>query len=665
MPPPAVSARNDYLPTLHALQHGDVDACCTMLDSLRPTTLPYPLWESLWALVAQGPLPEPEETLDARLLITIERLDRLRKIHAAAYPDRSLPRIAVHRYAYLVVKQIERAQKHGAQVDSARAAALVDAVGDPIGLDYELLGRVVFRLARLGEFEALTPLFDAYVQRSDRVADPHAAAQPFAAVAEEASKIASLPLALDVLRRAHECGLSIRGTDVQRVLHTLDTPLLQSLAIPSGYTQSPLAETVERLASAHAGNIDYRAAVILCRRGDPLAALELTRRGAELAPFDVFAAAISSLTWIVRDAAAFRDTELAHGAMAGALRVFDDMRGSPGSRGFDGDEQVFGELVRAFEAVLALARDRPLQLRVPQAVPAHTAEALRIPPRDWRGCLDAFTTNVMAHMQTEQVLKPSHFATLLRENARAGHFTTCRRLYECMRKHTGALPLSGLLPVVAWLLRQACRRQIMSFALTLYDDWRAHGRVMALRDALGLVDALLSRGEFAAAHRVADDMRTWPDVARDSCARGLVRTYLAHGHAEAAFDLAVQAYRDDAFDDESQSPPPLAAYAALLREANMVHVGDEMRKFADRLFAEFQLAYAHTLAVSHPVDEQVVRDAYRGIAALAQSPAAAQSILAELQTLVNDPDAINDTVRPPTAQEWKHQKLPSSYYQFS
>ena len=97
----------------------------------------------------------------------------------------------------------------------------------------------------------------------------------------------------------------------------------------------------------------------------------------------------------------------------------------------------------------------------------------------------------------------------------------------------------------------------------------------------------------------------------------------------------------------------------------MVHVGDEMRKFADRLFAEFQLAYAHTLAVSHPVDEQVVRDAYRGMAALAESPAAAQNILAELQTLVSGPDATDDTVHSPTAQKWMQQSLPSSYYQFS
>ncbi|WFD34014.1 hypothetical protein MCUN1_000842 [Malassezia cuniculi] len=644
-----------------ALYRADVETCSALLESLPPSsiaTLPYSLWESLWALAAQGPSSEPIESLDARLELCITRLSQLRTIHAAAYPGRPFPRMATHRFVYLLIKQLERAQKVGTKIDPERVTALVSAIGDPMALDCELLGRLVFRLAKLGRFAELAPLLDTYASRSDRVPDTTAAAQPFAAVAEEgARQKETLLFALDALQKASELHLSLRGSIVQHVVSALDTPLLYSLATGTQDTPGPVAKSAHHLRDAY--KLEYRAAVILCRRGDPFPAMELATHGAEHVPFDVFAAAISALTWMARDAVADGNAGLAHGALAAALQVFDSMHGQPGSRGFDGDEQVYGELIRAFEAVLALGRGKRPVSRPPQKLAQSVAGRLNASMQDWRPRLKTFTMQIVTMLETDHVLRPAHFAALLRENARAGHFDTCRALYEAMQAHTDALPLPCTHAVLSWLIREACRRHQASFAVMLYDDWRAGGRMPALPDALQLVELLLRRGGYAAAHRIVEDMNTWPELNRDMFARGMVRMFLALGHHEQAFDVAVQIYRDEA-DDDSQAPPPLAAYAALLREAADMPRSPVLRGISERIFDEFQLACAHTLALSIAVDDEAIRSAYKSMVAMCGDRSRAQHLLTELSSLVTNSrcDEKADTT---DVKNWM-KSYPSAYY---
>lgn len=651
VPPPAVRTSGPAAPILDALRSSDADACGALLDAPHVPHLPLPLWDALWTLLAQGPAPEPLHTLDARLERTLARLSRLRAIHADAYPGHPLPRLAVHRYIYLLLKHIERTQRRGGAVGAHHTAALACAATHAPGLDTELLGRAVFRLARVGDLDKAAPLLDAYAARSDHTGP--GAAQPFVAVAEEAAaRPAHLALAIRALSHASRLGLGVRGALVHHVLAAVDPALVRALAEGASLdTPGAVAAALRGLAATSRASLEYRAAVVLCRHGDPLPALALARRGAEHVPFDVFAAAISALTWTARDAAASSDAALAHGALGAALDTFDAMHGAPGTRGFDGDEQVVGELTRALEGVLRLVRGCAPRARQPQPVPAHVAQRLRAPPRDWHACLDAFTLRVIALLRTENALKPVHFAALLRENARAAHFYTCRALYEAVRLHTDALPWAGMAPVLAWLLREACRRGNASFAVALYDDCRAHGHTVPLRDALALVDAFMRRGAHAAAQRIIGDMHTWPEVRADELASGLVRLFLAHGHYDAAFAAAVRAYAD--MDAPDGAPPPLAAYAAVLHEAGTMPVREPARM--RRIFAEFQLAYAHALALRLDIDARAARRAYRGMARAADAPEAG-AILAEMRSVVGDEHTDVDVH---ASQQWVMQILPA------
>ncbi|WFD30332.1 hypothetical protein MSPP1_001350 [Malassezia sp. CBS 17886] len=694
-------------PLVAALEHHDVDACWAALTSLPPSTravLPYVVWRAAWTLVAEGPAVAPMSDLYGRLDAVCERLCTLHALFAQLFPSRGMPIDYHRRLIYLLLKRAERIDAELARSGAdtvARAAArarhaeaLHDVISRGCGattepltaLDTELLGRVVFRLARLRALTHVAPLANAYARRSDGPAGDAARVQPFVALVvasiqemKRADEGAPLPdaeadgerrsrallLGLDSVRMAFSLALPLRSTLVHDLLlcggrslvYVLARETAEAAAIPHAAAQGPAGKwctaaaagaspdgapdqaavrgaqpephalpladrdrslvsrgdvraAVRRLVRVRAAYFLYRAAVLLCRLGDAELALHLVRTQPSCVPFDVYAAAVCALTWRVR-----RDTDHAVETLVDALQVVHTMQSDEHGAGYDVDEQMLAELVRAFSAALT---------RAPRGKARELAPHLR-----------AFTAVALRRMAAagDSALGLRSHARLLAMNLSARSYVASRRLFEQARRHFPDVALWGdAFPQVptsgmSWLLREACRRPgQLPFATRLYHDWRATTVMPFSTDAiLTMLRALLAHHHTAAAHRVVLDIRAMTDTVPRGTLSGTVAAFFAWGDWESAISVArvlcVRSMAPQPWQAQVQpgATPPLYMYAVLFREAAQLPVlalDPAPRAGLTALFDEFRLVLAHALADGVPTaeDGQDIAAAYHGMA---------------------------------------------------
>ena len=99
-PPPSEADEGETTRSfMTALENQDIDACLAMLRAHTPA---YPLWLSLWTLVAEGPNPIPASGLYERLDTVCWHLCELYRFHQSAYPTRSIPPQMRQRLVYPV-----------------------------------------------------------------------------------------------------------------------------------------------------------------------------------------------------------------------------------------------------------------------------------------------------------------------------------------------------------------------------------------------------------------------------------------------------------------------------------------------------------------------------------------------------------------------------------
>lgn len=640
--PPSTQALAD------ALTRHDADACFRLLHRSSGSPIPYQLWHSLWTLVAEGPSPEPRDDVYARLEETCWRLGELRAMYARHFPQRTLPTIMHQRHIYLLLKRAERLDDVFREPSVRRAErlrqsdALVSAASQaPLTeLDGELHGRLVFCLARMHAWDALPPMLSAYVTRTDRPADAVAAGQPLSAVLEsclmwhaEAPSSAPLALGLDTLRLAGHLRLPIKNILTQRLLLAAGADLVRLLLVPHDNTpflpvtciadvrgDNDLAVLMHALQKTRPTYFAQRAAVVLCRLGDPRAALALVEAEPDRVPFDVYAAAISALAWSAR-----KQPDTYAAALVRALYIMEIMH-----EYHDADEQMYGEVIRAMAAVFARG---PVQQNMPAASCIDAPPGMDTVAIDWLAQLRQFTDAVLARMPEYEApppLRAAHYAVLLRLNLRSRMYRRSRALYEQMRvyfphmmpwvshasqRHGAPAPAHML-----WLLEQACtRRGQLSFAVRLYYDWTAAGEQLPLPYVTPFLHALLVGQRASIAHRVVRDLsENVSSAPRIQLAASAARAYFACGMLEPGLAVAQLLLRDlpptQMPRDGAPLGPPLALYSVCLREASCARrygTHEASRKRLLALFEDFRLALAHAYASGNvPVD--MVCSAYHG-----------------------------------------------------
>ena len=657
-----------FRPMAEALARHDEDACWQLVQAYREsdTPMPYSLWHGVWLLIAQGPAPAPLADLYARLDRICERLGVLHKMHAQLFPEHDMPRILFARYVYLLLKRAERldhapaAEQAALRAERLRQARILhDAVRDAYApLDTLLLGRVIYRLARLGLAAETAPLLDAFLARPDVAADAASAAQPLNAIAAACTGALGpgrvpgdlLKLATDAVRLAYERHFPIRGALVQTLLLRLGAERVEALLracraervdAPPHVDLADWGTLLRRLAQTRPTYLAERCAVMLCRVGRPTPALGLIRSRAEL-PYDVYAAAISSLSWIARERRPGHDA-----AMQLALEVLEALH-THENADYGPDQQMYGELIRGLEATMGSGA---------AAAPDTALAALVAHPPDWPAELYALTAQILSRMYAQDVplLLFAHHARLLAMNIQAEQFMPSRRLYEQARlQFPTQLPLahrSGALlsrPLV-WLFTQAAQRPgQLSFAVRLYHDAMSFGYVLPRHAVVLFVRALLAGGMPTVAQRTVLDVSMADYIPRASLAPGVLRAFFHAGHLEPALGLAETIYGPTSmpapWEDQSVlRHAPLAMYGVCLYEASRTklarHAPSRARLLA--LFDEFRLALAHALA--HPDGDDVmpaVAQAYRGAVVLhlaAGTPRAEiESLLDELRDLDGD-----------------------------
>lgn len=661
-----------YAPLARALLHGDEPRAWTEIEKLRATgaaaDIPEHLWHAAWALIAQGPpSPSPADSVYPRLDGVCKRLCELRDLR---------PALTLHNYQRLLYLLLKRAERFVGPPQDARlhAQLLSNVAGaqpsELAAMDVHLLGRLVFRVARLDALDLALPLLDAYAARSDQLADPRAGAQPYIAVMEACVKAQQPVLGVEVLRMAHAQQLSVPWSLVQRLLRLLPQDELAMLfdmcyahtdaapaaADPSRKSHSDAKGALRALASSSPRYLAQRTAVALCVKNDPRTALRcIAELPSSDVSFDVYATAISALTWIARD----HPQTLGSNALLLALRTLDALQRGQGGPAYDGDEQLYGELVRAFDAVLGekLGGQRSpgkaqegqapapnsgaqpdgsppgrgplpagLSEYVQQAVSA--AEVGRVPQ-----LLRKFTSDVLRGMYTwnHRVLRLSHHETLLYVNVRAGNYMHSKRLYEQARRaFPSVLPWPrGTAQDAFRLLIAACRRpNQMHFALRVYHDWLAFGHLFPLRVITPLLGALLGAQMPAAAQRVVRDLRDSRWLPQEVLLPTLVNAFLDQG----LWDVAVAVAHTASDDTDVALPasatwqeaepalgdhPPLVVYGTLLYEASRTRArGAPVPPAASiaELFDEFRLALAHGMSTAsvEGMDEAAIRGAYYG-----------------------------------------------------
>lgn len=618
---PEVASSSATLAITHALEQHD---STTAMQLLRRNAkfLPHAVWTSLWTLIAEGPSPLPPEGLYERLDTVCEQLLELLRMHAYLFSTRAIPKRMHHRLVYLLLKRAERID-YFVPVDERpaqrrrQAEQLLRVANDPCALDGDLLGRLLFRLARLQAVDLLGPILLHYSACTDKPADPVAAAQPFSAVISEAlewyrstKNPEALHLSWKALRSAFAQQLPIKHVLVQQLL-TCSGPAHTRLCIPdlpqTLDVSDELASSILDTCRLHPHYMHQRAAVVLCKSSDPRAALHLLDTYDADIPFDVYAATITALTWIAR-ARIVPDT-----ALFLAWRVMDAMQHA----GMEADEQMYSEWIRALQ-VVQNERMAPHPLSVPDAV----VQALRdrAPPSvpSWTSYVTSLTQQILAR-QGEHVLRWEHLVLLFRLHARLRHFSFCQSLYEYAREsHSESLPFHST-STFAWLLSQACQRHgDMRWAVRLYHDWLATGRSLPESQLETFLRACLSHGMPSMVRVVVRDACEMEAVPRPILASHVARALFLEGHLEAGLALLADLLTDAPSTiprDESLPPalPPLAMYAIGLYEASRVGFGakqdDRERLF--QLFDEFRLVLAHAYA-KEDVPGKIMDLAYYG-----------------------------------------------------
>lgn len=546
-------------------------------------------------------------------------------MHTDLFPTRSIPGRMHHRLVYLMLKRAERIDTHVPQEKRQshrdhQVAQLVHLARDSDALDGELLGRLLFRLARLEAVRDLGPLLRRYMACKDKSNDPVAAGQPLAAVISEALEwhqrvqtSEALLLAWEALRAAFAEQLPIKHVLVQRLLGCSD-PVCIQLCIPNASslrsldTSDTLASYILETCRLRPSYMHERAAVVLCKKNDPRAALELLDTPQTEHPFDLYAASITSLTWMAR-------AHLSPAIMLFlAWRVLEAMQ----CAGMEADEQMYGEWIRALQA---LYNERtvppPLVVSEPVLQTLRDRAPTTVPP--WTSYVVSLARHILAR-HDEQVLRWDHLVLLFRMLAHQRHFSLCQSLYDYARKHyTDGLPFRSE-STFAWLLSQAClHHEHMEWAVRLYYDWLAAGRSLPESVLVPFLRACLSRGIPSMVHVVVRDACEMETVPRAVVASHATRALFCEGHLEAGLtllaDLLTEAPsgmpRDGALPP---ALPPLAMYATGLYEASCVGRYGLRRDDRRRLFAlldEFRLVLAHTCAKEH-VSMHVMDRAYYG-----------------------------------------------------
>ena len=599
---------------LTALEKQDIPACLAMLRTHTPT---YPLWLSLWTLVAEGPNPIPASGLYDRLDMVCVHLCELYYFHRSAYPTRSIPPQMRQRLVYLLLKRAERIDATfvadaRTRQQRAQASILLDVAGDLHTLDGELAGRLVFRLARMQALDVLGPCLTAYMTHEAPPQDVVSAAQPLAAILDEAlawhertGQEAALTLGIEAIRLAFLRSWPIKHTLVQRWLRQAGPTLTRlCLAPPStprlplAYTACPLDVLVRDVHALQPQYMHERAAVVLCRMNDARAALKLVEMRRPSIPFDVYAAAISALTWMVRTHISPR------AALSLALRTFEALY----EAGMHADEQMYGELVRAFESRL-------------HSSPSETCawvEELADDDIPWTTLLASWTRHMIAHHDVPLV-RADHLGRLLRLHIRCRQGWQSRQLYEQMREHH-ALMLPCMSPAqFGWLFMQSYSRPTsLSFAMRLYQDWCASGCALPQAHIEPYLRSLLAYGMASMVHRVVCDQRAY--VPLPTLASYVLRAHLTHGYYEAAFawasDLLHTPEEVAHWVDTSHPPVPSLMYYALCfyetSQYPQYALDEQARRRLDALFDEFQLGLAHAIA-SSSVCMDTISQAYYGM----------------------------------------------------
>ena len=607
---------------IHALEQHD---SVTAMELLRrhAKVLPHTVWASLWSLVAEGPSSLPAEGLYQRLDTVCEQLLELMRMHASLFPTRTIPKHMYHRLVYLLLKRAERIDHSIPEAERParrrqQAEQLLHVISEPCAIDGDLLGRLLFRLARLKAVDCLRPLLLRYSACKDKPSDPVGAGQPYSAVISEAlewyrsSKMPeALFLAWEALRSAFSEKLPIKHVLVQQLLGS-SGPAHVQLCIPH------LPRTLDGSDALAAHILDtcrlrprymhQRAVVVLCKMSDPRAALQLLDTHDTDIPFDVYAATITSLTWIARARI------IPHTALFLAWRVMEDMQ----QVGMEADEQMYGEWIRALQ-VMQNGRIAPHPLCIPDAViqALHDRAPSSMPP--WTNYMSSLTQQILSR-QDEHVLRWDHLVLLFRLHAHLRHFSMCLSLYEYARQdQTEALPFRSA-STFAWLLSHACQHQgDLRWAVRLYHDWLATGRSLPESQLEPFLRACLSHGMPSMVRVVVRDACEIGAVPRSTVASHAARALFLEGYLDAGLALLADLLTDAPTTtprDESLPPtlPPLAMYAIGLYEASGVGYGtkrgDRARLFD--FFDEFRLVLAHTYAKGN-VPANIVDFAYYGV----------------------------------------------------
>ncbi|PKI85004.1 hypothetical protein MVES1_001070 [Malassezia vespertilionis] len=611
----------------NALERHDEDTCWKLVQQYRGEweardTFPYTLWQSLWLLVAEGPSPLPVVGQYARLDRVCKRLHTLQAFHESLYPRRTLSASMQQRYVYLLLK---RAERLGLACDAAHDPALQTALKEEqrsqaiqiltallhshsvshAALDTPLLGRAVFRLAHLGAVRALLLLLNAYAARKDHSTQPGAAVQPFSAIIQACMYDTHHDIGIEALRLAFALRLNMKSTLVQKFLSSLGADQIHTLyaaCTNAACSEGPMHLDVHasrltlltRLAATRPAYFAHRCAVVLCRHDDPSVALR-TLRDDPNAPFDVYGAVITALSWRTRKRA-----KGAAQALMMAVQTLESLQAHENSE-YDTDEQMYGELIRAFaHAPRHAAKD---------AIPAELAQfAPPLSAYDWEALLGTFTAHVLARMLAQDVhtLRFAHHALLLSMNLEMRNYMHAKRLYEQIRTHfPSTVPIPERTePHFLWLFGQACKNQTqVSFAVRLYHDWSAFGRKFSPRSTASLLRALVDEKRHAAAQHILSDIYAYDAEARAVYAPAILRVYMNAGLPEQAFEIAHRLYAQDCvwpqFYEHAQfEPPPLRMYAVCIYEASRSRLMASETARAKLLtwFDEFRLALAHTMA---------------------------------------------------------------------
>ncbi|WFD41910.1 hypothetical protein MPSI1_000547 [Malassezia psittaci] len=616
-----------------ALSHHDEEACWRLVEaySARNIPLPFSLWLGACSLLAQCLSTRPKALTYSDLDTTCDQLSTLFSLHSKQNMQ-SAPSNLYRRYVYLLLKRVEHLDAYDNELAdhrrSTQASTLHEAAQRHMQhLDTPLLGRAIYRLARL-RCLSLDALVNEFVSRNDLLHDPGSAAQPFNAIIEscllpqkDRENENLLRLGLETMRLAFQFSLPIRGAKTQMLLAKLGNERLHDLyhkthADPINApnvlnVDAPWDTLLHRIAQTRPKYLAERVAVALCRSGDPLVALQLLNDPSCL-PYDVFAAAISALTWWARET-----RQGYNAAMSLAHQTLDKLCDETE---MDPDQQMYGELVRGWESIFHYNKKSPK--------PNPLADELSALDQG-RGASPAqfmdFTRRILSQLDEWPVLRHVHHMRLLAINIQLGHFYLSKRLYELARKYDPeqlpffeahrALP-RGML----WLFRESMRRNAkLSFTVRLYHDVIASGFAFPLPDVLQFVRALLLGGMPTVAQRIVLDTCETQSSVDGKFASGVLKAFFHANLFEPGLALAEIMY-DVKMEDlnlEHEAPNSrLEMYASCIFEASRTHLA-KSSVACERLWTmmdDFRLALAHALA-SRSMDADttfVISRAYQG-----------------------------------------------------